>query len=164
MTSYADEQIADAERRKAYQECRWVDMRPLPDSGRRAEFESGMVRDVEDDKVKYDLVLDGPMFERWAAHMTAGAEKYDERNWMLAEGNAEFQRFRRSALRHFIQWFQGNDSEDHAAAVIFNINGAEYVTDRMVAQEDNLANLSHDGPSDWTAPVQGRPAIYDGGF
>lgn len=149
MTSYADEMIADAERRKAFDRERQAlgltrstdgDMKvaahistsPLPDSGKRAWFESGMVRDVEDGKVKYDLVLDGPMFERWAAHMTAGAEKYDERNWMLANGNEEFQRMRRSALRHMIQWWHGNDSEDHAAAVFFNINAAEYVSDRML--------------------------------
>jgi len=86
-----------------------------------------MVRDVEDDKVDYSLVLDGPMFERWAVHLTKGAAKYTERNWMKAKTYAEYWRFKKSALRHFLQWFRGDTDEDHAAAVMFNINGAEYV-------------------------------------
>ena len=100
------------------------------DSGARAEFESGMVRDIEDDKADYTLVLDGPMFDRWAEHLTKGAKKYAPRNWMLATGDEEYERFRRSALRHFIQWYRGELDEDHAAAVFFNVNGAEYVRGR----------------------------------
>jgi hypothetical protein len=29
-----------------------------------------------------------------------------------------------------MQWYFGEDDEDHAAAVFFNITGAEYVADR----------------------------------
>ncbi len=92
-----------------------------------------MVRDVSDDKTDYTLVLDGPMFDRWAEHLTKGAKKYDARNWMKAEGIAEYERFMSSALRHFLQWFRGEEDEDHAAAVFFNINGAEYVNAKMGA-------------------------------
>lgn len=99
----------------------------VKDSGAREEFAGGMVRDVEDGKTDYTLILDGPMFDRWAAHLTKGARKYEARNWMKAEGQVEYERFKRSALRHFIQWFRGETDEDHAAAVMFNINGAEYV-------------------------------------
>jgi hypothetical protein len=100
----------------------------VKDSGRRHEFESGMVRDVTDGKTDYALVLDGPMFERWAVHLTKGAAKYDKGNWLKAEGNAEYQRFKESAFRHFLQWYRGETDEDHAAAVFFNVNGAEYVS------------------------------------
>ena len=102
----------------------------IKDSGERAQFESGMVRDVTGDKTDYTLVLDGPMFERWAVHLTNGAKKYAKRNWMKAAGEAEYERFRESALRHFVQWFRGERDEDHAAAVFFNINGAEYVKEK----------------------------------
>lgn len=98
----------------------------VKDSGERLEFESGMVRDTNEGKIRYDLVLDGPMFERWAEHLTKGTTKYEARNWMKAEGEAELNRFRESALRHFIQWYRGDTDEDHGAAVFFNINGAEY--------------------------------------
>ena len=98
----------------------------IRDSGKRMEFDSGMVRDVTEGKARIDLVYDGPMLARWAAQLTGGAEKYDARNWMKASGEAEYERFRESAARHFFQWFTGHTDEDHAAAVFFNINGAEY--------------------------------------
>lgn len=101
------------------------------DSGERIEFPSGMRRDVTGGKVDYTLLRDGPMFERWAELLMRGAVKYDPRNWMKATGEAELARFRESAARHFEQWLRGDTDEDHAAAVFFNINGAEYVMGRI---------------------------------
>jgi dATP/dGTP diphosphohydrolase len=103
----------------------------VKDSGERKQFESGMVRDTTDGKVDYSLALDGPMFRRLAVHLTKGAQKYEKRNWMQANGQEELDRFRESALRHFLQWFEGDVDEDHAAATMFNINGAEYVRGRL---------------------------------
>jgi hypothetical protein len=104
----------------------------IKDSGQRAEFASGMVRDVATDKIDYSLILDGPMWKRWAQHLTTGAKKYAKRNWMKANGQEELDRFKESALRHFMQWYEGETDEDHAAAVFFNINGAEYVRSRSL--------------------------------
>lgn len=110
----------------------------IKDSGTRQEFESGMVRDTTEGKVEYDRLFDGPMADRWAAHLTKAAiEKYHDDpdgtpNWMKANGAAELRRFRKSAIRHFRQWLRGDVDEDHASAVYFNINGAEYVKARMV--------------------------------
>lgn len=103
----------------------------IKDSGKRAEFESGMVRDVTEDKLNPALVKDGPMYKRWVIHMTNGAKKYAARNWMKANSQIELDRFRESAQRHFDQWFDGERDEDHAAAVFFNINGAEYVRNQL---------------------------------
>lgn len=103
----------------------------VKDSGARQHFASGMQRDTATDKVDYTLALDGPMFDRYAAHLTKGAVKYQPRNWMKAEGQAELDRFRQSALRHFLQWFRGETDEDHAAATWFNINGAEFTKDKL---------------------------------
>lgn len=103
----------------------------VKDSGKRAQFESGMVRDVTDNKTFVALVYDGPMFWRWAVHLTKGAIKYAKRNWMKANGEEELERFKDSAARHFYQWYRGDVDEDHAAAVFFNINGAEYVKERL---------------------------------
>ena len=99
----------------------------IKDSGERATFASGMVRDITDTKRDYTLILDGPMFERWAHHLTWGAKKYAKRNWMKASSREEYERFKESALRHFILWFRDQLDEDHAAGVFFNVNGAEYV-------------------------------------
>lgn len=104
----------------------------VKDSGKRQEFAGGMVRDVTEGKIDYTLCLDGPMFERWAEHMTKGASKYSKRNWMLAQDEAVYERARESALRHFIAWLKNIRDEDHAAAVYFNINLAEYVRDRLL--------------------------------
>jgi hypothetical protein len=101
------------------------------DSGEREQYASGMQRDVTEGKVKWHLILGGPMLVRWAELMTRGAVKYDDDNWMQADSEVELARFRESAMRHFMQWVTGADDEDHAAAVIFNINGYEYVKDKL---------------------------------
>ena len=119
---------------RAAREAEAISRRPAPvvkDSGAREQYASGMVRDTTTDKIDYRLVFDGPMFDRWAAHLTAGAKKYDKRNWMRAAGEEEYDRFCESAVRHFRQWLRGDTDEDHAAAVFFNINGAEYTKERM---------------------------------
>lgn len=110
----------------------------VKDSGERRVFSGGMVRDTDQGKVRYDLVLDGPMFKRYAVHLTKGAQKYEARNWMKAAGQEEADRFRQSALRHFIQWYNGETDEDHAAAVWFNINGAEYVEGKLTPSSTQL--------------------------
>ena len=106
----------------------------LKDSGQRQQFDSGMVRDTATDKIDYSLALDGPMFERLAMHLTKGAQKYSKRNWLQASGQAELDRFRESAVRHFVQWLHGDTDEDHAAAVFFNVNGYEYVKEKESAR------------------------------
>jgi hypothetical protein len=103
----------------------------IKDSGKRQHFDSGMQRDVTTDKTDYSLIFDGPMLDRWAVHLTKGARKYDARNWMKANGQAELDRFKASAARHFIQWMRGDQDEDHASAVFFNINGYEYTKGKL---------------------------------
>lgn len=103
----------------------------VKDSGKRQDYESGMRRDVEDDKPDFTLAVDGPMFERYAMHLTKGAKKYGRRNWQLANSEEEMERFKRSAFRHLIQWLAGDRDEDHAAAIMFNVNAAEYVRGRI---------------------------------
>lgn len=106
----------------------------VKDSGRRQEYSTGMRRDLQDGKVRYDLVVPEngmSMLTRWAEHMRKGAEKYGERNWELARTDEELKRFRQSAFRHFMQWWFNENDEDHAAAVFFNIQCAEYVKDKM---------------------------------
>lgn len=106
----------------------------VKDSGVREEYESGMKRDTAEGKPRYDLtvplLMEHPMLERWAIHMGKGAKKYGDRNWEKAMGVEEYKRFKQSAFRHFMQWFMGERDEDHAAAVFFNIQGAEYCSEK----------------------------------
>jgi hypothetical protein len=101
------------------------------DSGARAEFDSGMVRDTDDGKARFELLLplgvpyDQQFLVRVAELLARGAQKYDDRNWEKAQGEAEMERFKSSALRHLMQWAAGETDEDHAAAVVFNLLGYE---------------------------------------
>lgn len=107
------------------------------DSGERAEYESGMVRDTEHGKPRFDLLLplgvaySEQMLTRDAQLMARGAAKYEARNWEKARGEPELARYHSSALRHLLQWIAGENDEDHAAAVRFNVMAGEYVKYRM---------------------------------
>lgn len=103
------------------------------DSGERQQYASGMYRDTTAGKPLWSLLLpvEMPLAEtllyRWVMLLTRGAEKYAARNWEKAAGRDELDRARDSAFRHFMQWMGGDRDEDHAAAVIFNLQLAEYV-------------------------------------
>jgi len=102
----------------------------IKDSGKREQYE-GMVRDTSEGKIRFDLALDGPLVKRLAQHLTEGAKKYEARNWMKACSLEEYERFRESLIRHFFQYINGETDEDHFAAVAFNLNGLEYVRERL---------------------------------
>lgn len=101
------------------------------DSGTRASFDSGMVRDTQEGKPRFDLLIPaGVPFEaqfltRCADLMARGAVKYEDRNWEQADSAKELARFKSSAFRHLMQWMCGNTDEDHAAAVMFNLMAYE---------------------------------------
>ena len=102
------------------------------DSGKREEFSTGMKRDVQTDKPRYDLIGSGwALIKRWALLMARGAIKYGELNFEKAATEVEMLRYRSSALRHTIQWFNGETDEDHAAAICFNVAGYEMVKEKL---------------------------------
>lgn len=100
------------------------------DSGERIEFSTGMKRDVQKGKARFDLCWK-PLLWRWAELMGRGADKYGENNWMKAQTEEELTRFKASAERHLQQLLRGDTDEDHAAAVVFNIAGIEYTRERI---------------------------------
>ena len=103
------------------------------DSGKRKDFASGMRRDSIEGKPMFDLLIpkgtkyNESILYRWASLMTRGIEKYGYRNWEKANSQEELTRFKSSAFRHFVQWITGEDDEDHASAILFNVNAAEYL-------------------------------------
>ncbi len=105
----------------------------VKDSGVREEYANGFVRDTEDGKYDYARILAIPglhlipveALERWGAHMLKGAEKYGEDNWRQARGPVAVARFLRSLCRHVVQYIRKDRTEDHAAAVCFNVWAAE---------------------------------------
>lgn len=109
------------------------------DSGKRQNYKSGMRRDLQDGKPRYDLIIakthTRDMVTRWAELLERGATKYGERNWEKAKGQEELDRFIASATRHFFQWLKGMDDEDHAAATFFNVNAVEYLREKLEQDE-----------------------------
>jgi len=96
------------------------------DSGQREEYSTGMRRDLQVGKPRYDLI-DRDFLYDWAQLMRRGAEKYGEENWRLASTKEELIRFKASAFRHFIAWLDGETDEAHHVAIAFNIAAAEMV-------------------------------------
>jgi hypothetical protein len=123
------------------------------DSGERMTCASGMVRDTNAGKMRPDLVRDGPMYHRWVMLLTRGATKYAARNWCKATGQEEYDRFLESTDRHYHIWYtwrryginiENPDcptreplTEDHGAALFFNVNGVEYVAEQNPETELN---------------------------
>jgi len=111
------------------------------DSGKRVDYESGMRRDVCDDKPRFcDLLIEEIPYEeqmltRYANLRTRGAKKYGNRNCELSNTKEELKRYKASAFRHFIQWLCGNTEEDHASAIWFNVAMAEMVKYKLKEEQ-----------------------------
>ncbi len=114
-----------------------VKLTTIKDSGERVRFASGSLRDPSTGKLDWTRITWGPMMRRWAQHLTTAEAKYPDPkpdgvpNFMLIETEEELVRYRKSAFRHFMAWFNGETDEDHAAAVFFNINGVEIIKDKQ---------------------------------
>jgi hypothetical protein len=94
-------------------------------------YESGVIRGDNTGKTDYTLALDGPLFERWAKLLTENVESKGKRNWMNASTQEDYDRFRESFLRHALSVMRGDQDEDHAAAVVFNLNGILYTESKL---------------------------------
>lgn len=86
------------------------------------EFETGAIRDDKSDKNRPDLI---PPEVKWRLgwHYKNGADHYGEHNW---EKGIPDSSFIQSAERHWLQYQMGDKSEDHLAALVFNIFGLMY--------------------------------------
>lgn len=90
------------------------------DSGKRKLYPSGMNRDITTGKPRYDLIP-LPMLKRLAELYARGADKYGDRNWELANSPEEITHFKAAAWRHFAQYMDGDTSEDHLIAAVWNL-------------------------------------------
>jgi len=101
-------------------------------SDERENLANGMVRSPAAGKANWLLVTKGPLLKRWMELLGRGAKAYGANNWTLALSATNLadraktkERYMESAARHFFQWLNGDRDEDHAAAVVFNLNGYE---------------------------------------
>lgn len=89
----------------------------IKDSGKREDFAGGAVRDTDDEKPRYDLIPPTAL-KRLAMHYANGAKKYTEHNWTKG---IPVSRCMASLMRHVFQFAMGDEDEDHAASIIFNV-------------------------------------------
>jgi hypothetical protein len=121
------------------------------DSGARQEFSTGMQRDIQEGKPRFDLIfpLNTPLSEtliyRWAMLLERGSRKYASRNWEKAKTQEEYERFKSSAARHFAQLMAGEDDEDHFAAVCFNLQGMIFVQSKLEKETEGVF-MGHSKP------------------
>ena len=97
------------------------------DSGERQSFTSGAVRDTQKGKGRYDL-LSPLALRRLSQLYERGAEKYKPRNW---ESGMPISRYVDSGIRHFFNYLEGERTEDHPAAVMWNSAGIIH-TEEMI--------------------------------
>jgi len=115
------------------------------DGGDRKNFDSGMEREPQTGKPRFDLLIpkDQPYNEtllyRGAMLMSRGADKYSIRNWEKANSEEEKDRFKSAALRHLMQVMSDEQDEDHLAGVLFNILGIAFMEWKL-KQENNGVN------------------------
>lgn len=119
------------------------------DSGVRAEYASGMVRDTQEGKPRLDLFfVKGLPYEaqpiiRLARLLERGSTKYGDRNWEAANSQEELDRYQSSGLRHYSQHICGETDEDHPAAVLFNVIADMVVSYKLANKEE-----ANDDPSE----------------
>ena len=87
----------------------------VKDSGQRRTFATGSVRDRGDLKPRPDLISPFALM-RVGEHMRKGAAKYGVLTWQLGQ---PFSEVTASMFRHLLQWEQGDEEEDHLAAIVF---------------------------------------------
>lgn len=86
------------------------------------KFDTGAQRDTGEGKLRMSL-LPQQELKRVMKRYLDGAEKYGENNWMQG---MPLSVYFDCAHRHLEAWWRGEDSEDHAAAVIWNMLCAMY--------------------------------------
>jgi Domain of unknown function (DUF5664) len=108
--------------------------------GEHKVFETGAKREQATGKGRYDLIPPTPI-HRLALHYGNGAVKYGDRNW---EKGLPLARFLDSAERHMNQFKAGDRSEDHLAAVLWNIAG--YIETEQRIRDGKLPETLRDVP------------------
>ncbi len=110
----------------------------IEDSGTRQEFETGAHRDITEGKGRYDLIS-LILMERLAKHSEGGVKKYGEHNWRKG---IPLTSYLSSATHHLSCLCEGMITEDHAAAVVWNMQGFMWTHDQIDKGKlpRNLAN------------------------
>jgi hypothetical protein len=103
----------------------------MTDNNRK--FETGAQRDTSDGKLRMSLIPQQEL-KRVMKRYLDGAEKYGENNWM--EG-MPLSVYYDCAHRHLDAWWRGDNDEDHAAAVVWNMLCAMWTETKITSCKPN---------------------------
>jgi hypothetical protein len=101
------------------------------------QFDTGAQRDTDKGKPKMSLVPHDELI-RLMYRYKEGAEKYGENNWMKGMSVSVFYD---SAQRHLFKWWEGDNTEDHMAAVLWNVMGAMWTEKNKPELDDRKKNV-----------------------
>lgn len=81
----------------------------------------GMYREQKSDKLNYLSYFTPYTMERYAIHMKKAEKVHGRANWK--KGGYPQEEYLESAMRHLMLLWANDSTEDHAAAIIFNMLG-----------------------------------------
>ena len=91
--------------------------------------ENGGNRDIAEDKLDYTL-LPITALNRITQHYVNGLKKYGRDNWKKLSTPEDIERYKQSMFRHLIQYLEGQDNEDHLAAIVWNAMSLLYFEEK----------------------------------
>lgn len=97
------------------------------------QYETGATKEAPTGKGRFDLIPPSAL-QRLARRYEFGSAKYGDRNW---EKGLPLSRLIDSCFRHLVCYLRGDTSEDHLAAVAWNVFA-------LMEFEDRIANETID--------------------
>jgi hypothetical protein len=98
-------------------------------------FDTGSIRDSEDNKEDYTETISWTAFKRYAQYMTRCKEKYGDGNF---KKGMPIDAYERSLLRHVQKYMENKyekgtveKDQDHLSAMVFNIFGIMHEEEMM---------------------------------
>lgn len=107
-------------------------MEDLKITGAPRQFETGAQRDNADGKMRMSLVPHKALNDVMMRYLQ-GADAYGENNWKKGMKHSVLYD---STMRHLMQDFTGDDSEDHLGAALWNIMGMIWNRDHKPEMDD----------------------------
>jgi hypothetical protein len=101
----------------------------LPDTGARTNYLTGAVRDASEGKGHFHSIPPGAL-RRIAKRFEDGAKKYSKNNWMKGIALSHYQD---SLIRHTLAWAEGDQSEDHVGAILWNAAAMDWTETQIKA-------------------------------
>ena len=107
-------------------------MEDLKRIGKPRQFDTGAQRDSSEGKLRMSLVPHKALNDVMMRYIQ-GADAYGENNWKKGMKHSVLYD---STMRHLMQGFTGDDSEDHLGAALWNIMGMIWNRDHKPEMDD----------------------------